>query len=62
MVRVSGGTNGASMTKIFVGSMRSWGTVKSVAFDHPCKPFPLAEPSDIHNISGFEEIDVYFLT
>jgi hypothetical protein len=62
MMRISSGTNGTPMTKIFVGSMRSGGTVKSMTFDHPCKPSSLAEPSDIHRISGFEEIHVDFLT
>jgi hypothetical protein len=62
MMRIGRGTNGAAMTKIFVSSMRSGRAVKPVAFDHPCKPFSLAETSDIHHISGLKEIYVDFLT
>ena len=49
------------MTKIFMRSMRAGGTVKFMAFDHACKPFPLAKTGDIHHISGFKKIHVYYL-
>jgi hypothetical protein len=32
-----------------------------MAFDYPCKPSPLAEASDIHHISGLEEVHSHFL-
>jgi len=50
------------MTEIFMCPMRSRCAVKSMALHHPSKPFPLAEASDIHNISGFKEIHLYLLT
>jgi hypothetical protein len=62
MMRIGGGTDGPSMTKIFVGSMRPGRAVKPVAFDHACKPFSLAETRDIHYISGFKETRIDFLT
>ncbi len=49
------------MPKIFMRSMRAGGTAKSVAFDHACKPFPLAQTGDIHNISGLKKAHGYFL-
>jgi hypothetical protein len=62
MMRIGGRTDRASMTKIFMGSMRPRGAVKSMAFHDPCKPFPLAEASDIYHISRLEEIHVYYLS
>ena len=54
--------DGASVTKIFMGSTEIQGTVKPMALDHPGKPFPFAEASDIHNIPRFKEIERDFLT
>jgi hypothetical protein len=62
MVRIGGGTDGTSVTKIFVSSMRPGGAVKSMALDHACKPFSLAETRDIHHISGFKKTRIDFLT
>src|SRR4030042_6334751 len=49
------------MTGIFVCSMRSRGTVESVAFDDSSKTFSLTEPSHIDDISWLKEIESDYL-
>ena len=35
--------------------------MKFMAFDDPCKPSPLAEAGDIHNVPGFKKVHGHFL-